>query len=257
VAEEDRGAGSRRLDEPDERLTGAGRGDQAGDDDAPYQDEERPRGARWILGAILVLLLVLGGVFAFNLLGNNRQPVADDPGSSAPASSGPDGSDAASPSASSDLPEPVIAGASRLVPDQPGLSAETDSTLPNAIDGNPATAWQPYSFAQPAFGGYASSMALVIELEEDSAISQVDITQNNGTGGSFSVLLNDSPDLAGARQIAEGSFTGPQVSVPVNAEDGAPASARYVIINFTELPRLSNASGNLPYGLRIAEVQVQ
>ena len=29
-----------------------------------------------------------------------------------------------------------------------------------------------------------------------------------------------------------------------------------MIINFTELPQLSNASANLPYGLRIAEVEV-
>jgi hypothetical protein len=67
----------------------------------------------------------------------------------------------------------------------------------------------------------------------------------------------DPPDLDGARQIAEGSFTGPQVSVPVSGENGGPAEAQYVIINFTELPQLSNASANLPYGLRIAEVQVQ
>jgi hypothetical protein len=98
---------------------------------------------------------------------------------------------------------------------------------------------------------------LVVELEEPSAISQVDIAQNNGSGGSFTVLLNDAPELDGARQIAEGSFTGPQVSVPVSEENGAPAEAQYVIINFTELPQLSNASGSLPYGLRIAEVQVQ
>ena len=111
--------------------------------------------------------------------------------------------------------------------------------------------------AQPAFGGYANSMALVVELEEPSAISQVDIAQNNGSGGSFSVLLNDAPQLDGARQIAEGSFTGPQVSVPVSGENGAPAEAQYVIINFTELPQRSNASADLPYGLRIAEVEVR
>jgi hypothetical protein len=219
-----------------------------------YQDEDKPQGARWILGGILALVLILGAVFAFNLLGNNREPQAGD-GDSTAAS--PAGSPAGSQAAGSDLPEPVVTGAARLVPDNPQLSAETDNTLPNVIDGNPATAWQTYKFAQPLFGGYASSMALVIELEEPSAVNQVDIAQNNGSGGSFTVLLNDAPQLDGARQIAEGSFTGPQVSVPVSGEDGAPAEAQYVIINFTELPQLSNASANLPYGLRIAEVQVQ
>jgi hypothetical protein len=228
--------------------------DAFADGDEDYQDEDKPRGARWILGGILALVLILGAVFAFNLLGDNREPQAGD-GDSTPTA--PAGSPTDAQTAGSDLPEPVITGATRLVPDNPQLSADTDNTLPNAIDGNPATSWQTYSFAQPLFGGYASSMALVIELEESSAINQVDITQNNGSGGSFSVLLNDAPQLDGARQIAEGSFTGPQVSVPVSGEDGAPAEAQYVIINFTELPQLSNASANLPYGLRIAEVQVQ
>ncbi|NUL47761.1 hypothetical protein F7P69_21535 [Cellulosimicrobium funkei] len=231
------------------------------DEDAEFGDhyeedeEDKPTGARWLVGGILVLLLILGAVFAFNILGNNRSPEAGGESSSAAGTASEGASEDATPD--SQLPDPVIAGASRVVPDDPSLSAETDNTLPNAVDGNPATAWQTYSFAQPAFGGYASNMALVVELEEPSGISQVDITQNNGSGGSFSVMLNDSPDLDGATQIAEGSFTGPEVSVPVPAGEGGPAEAQYVIINFTELPQLSNASGNLPYGLRIAEVSVE
>lgn len=227
------------------------------EDEENYEedDEDKPTGARWLVGGILVLLLILGAVFAFNILGNNRSPEAGGESSSAPGTPSEGTSEDAAQD--SQLPDPVIVGATRVVPDDPGLSAETDNTLPNAVDGNPATAWQPYSFAQPAFGGYASNMALVLELEEPSGISQVDIAQNNGSGGSFSVLLNDSPDLEGATQIAEGSFTGPEVSVPVPAQEGGPAEAQYVIINFTELPQLSNASGNLPYGLRIAEVTVE
>ncbi|MGM7666963.1 hypothetical protein [Microbacterium sp. A93] len=227
-----------------------------GDDYDEEDEEDKPTGSRWLVGGILVLLLILGAVFAFNILGNNRSPEAG--GESSGGESGAQSGSASQDSApDSELPDPVIVGATRLVPDDPALSAETDNTLPNAVDGNPATAWQTYSFAQPSFGGYASNLALVIELEEPSAVSQVDITQNNGSGGSFSVLLSDSPSLDGARQIAEGSFTGPEVSVPVPADEGGPAEAQYVILNFTELPQLSNASGNLPYGLRIAEVAVE
>ncbi len=231
------------------------------DEDAEFDDfleddeEDKPSGARWLIGGILVLLLILGAVFAFNILGNNRTPEAGGESSDPGNTSGSPSESASEPV--SDLPEPEVVSATRLVPDRPDLSVETDNTLPNAVDGNPATAWQPYSFAQAAFGGYASNMALVIELEEPSAITQVDITQNNGSGGSFAVLLNDSPSLDGARQIAEGSFTGPEISIPVPAGDGGPAEAQYVIINFTELPQLSNASANLPYGLRIAEVTVE
>ncbi|NUL44794.1 hypothetical protein F7P69_06245 [Cellulosimicrobium funkei] len=223
-------------------------------DDYEERDDDKPRGARWLVGGILALLLILGAVFAFNILDNNRSPEAGGGESSAPGSSPAESSQ--EQSQDSQLPEPAIVSAARVVPDDEGLSAETDTTLPNAIDGNPATAWQTYTFAQPAFGGYASSMALVIELEEPSAVSQVDITQNNGSGGSFSVLLSDTPEIDDARPIAEGSLTGPEVSVPIPAEDGSPAEAQYVIINFTELPELSNATSNRPYGLRIAEVDV-
>lgn len=235
--------------------------DHGDDDDYPefddyeeHAEDDKPRGARWLVGGILVLLLILGAVFAFNVLDNNRNPEAGGGESTTPGSSPAESSQ--EQTQESQLPDPAIVSATRVVPDDAGLSAETDSTLPNAIDGNPATAWQTYTFAQPAFGGYASSMALVIELEELSAVSQVDITQNNGSGGSFSVLLSDTPEIDDARQIAEGSLTGPEVSVPVPAEDGGPAEAQYVIINFTELPELSNATSNRPYGLRIAEVEV-
>ena len=49
------------------------------------------------------------------------------------------------------------------------------------------------------FGGYAGNMALVVELEKPSSISSVELTQLSGTGGNFSVLLNDKPTLDGAK----------------------------------------------------------
>ena len=100
-----------------------------------------------------------------------------------------------------------------------------------------------------------SEMCIRDRLEEPSAVNEVNITQNNGSGGSFTVLVGESEDVTQATQIAEGSFTGPQISVPVT-QDGGPSEGQYVFINFTELPQLSNASANLPYGLRIAEVEV-
>ena len=237
---------------------GGGRGAAPVQEDEDYQYEEyeeqdRPGAARWLTAGILALLLILAAVFAFNLLGQNTPPTAGE-GEEGETTETSEPSESPEPP-TSDLPEPVIAGVSRSVPDMPTLSAETDSTLPNAVDGNPATSWQPYSFAQPAFGGYASSMALVVELEEPSAVNEVNITQNNGSGGSFTVLVGESEDVTQATQIAEGSFTGPEFSVPVT-QDGGPSEGQYVFINFTELPQLSNASANLPYGLRIAEVEV-
>jgi hypothetical protein len=112
-------------------------------------------------------------------------------------------------------------------------------------------------YANDAFGGLAPNLALVVELEEESAINKIDISQLNGTGGSFSVLLSDSPSLDGATPVAESGFTGPTTSIQVPKVDGEAATAKYVIVNFTQLPRLTGGlQAQYPWGLRIAEIAV-
>ena len=143
------------------------------------------------------------------------------------------------------------------MPANPALDAENDGALPQILDGNPATYWSSYVYANETFGGYAPNLALVVELEDESAINKIDITQLNGTGGSFSVLLSDTPSLDGAVPVAESGFTGPTTSIQVPRVDGEPATARYVIVNFTQLPRLSGGiQAAYPWGLRIAEINV-
>jgi hypothetical protein len=138
----------------------------------------------------------------------------------------------------------------------PELDQENDGALPKAVDGNPATYWASYQYATDAFGGYASNLALVVELEESSNVESIRMTQLSGRGGQFSVMLNDEPSLDGAKQVARGSFTAQNTTIPVPEEDGAAPKAKYVIINFTQLPRLSNPGSAPPFGVRMAEIQV-
>ena len=56
--------------------------------------------------------------------------------------------------------------------------------------------------------------------------------------------------------MARGSFTAQNTTIPVPEEDGAAPKPKYVIINFTQLPKLSNPMGGPPYGVRMAEIQV-
>jgi hypothetical protein len=226
-----------------------------------YDDDDEAGGGRRtmgrvLVGAVLTVVLVAAVVVAANTLGKlggeTAAPVAEPtPTVSAPAEA--PSSDAPAPAA----PAAAPIGVSRLVPENPGLDAENDGALPQILDGNPATYWSSYVYANDAFGGLAPNLALVVELEEESAINKIDISQLNGTGGSFSVLLSDSPSLDGATPVAESGFTGPTTSIQVPKVDGEAATAKYVIVNFTQLPRLTGGlQAQYPWGLRIAEIAV-
>lgn len=238
------------------------------DDDGPYEDyddEDRgnnPRFTRLLVGVILALVIIGAVVLAVTQL----RPIFDPPvaneatttESTEEATESADASPSASatPTPSPELVAPVATSVTRLVPDNPELNSQTDADLGAIIDDNPASFWGSLVYANETFGGLAQNMALVVELEEPSSISEVQIEQLNSSGGSFTVLLNDEPTLEGATQLAQSGFTGPSATFNVPAVDGAPPTAQYVIVNFTQLPRLSNVQAQYPWGMRIAEINV-
>lgn len=225
------------------------------DDDQPARGGDRKSG-RLLVGGILSVILLVAVVLVFSNLGRVGDMFAsDDPSATVAQSPATTEEPADVPGAA--LPAPVTAGITRLVPGNQELDSVNDAALPQIIDGNAASYWSSYVYASDTFGGLAPSLALVVELEEESAITKVDITQLNGSGGNFSVMLNDSPSLDGATTVAQSGFTGPTTSITVpKGPDGEPASASYVIINFTQLPRLSGVQAEYPWGLRIAEIGV-
>ena len=242
--------------------TALGAGYESGDPEDYDQDEDEPEESgnrkfgRLLVGGVLSLVLIAAVVLAFTQLGNVGDMLASDEVSSSPTAEAPAPEEGAPEQTTAALPAPVIAGVTRLVPGNPELDAVNDTALPQIVDGNPASYWSSYVYASDTFGGLAPSLALVVELEDESAINKVDITQLNGSGGNFSVMLNDQPSLEGASTVAQSGFTGPTTSITVPKVDGEPASASYVIINFTQLPRLSGVQAEYPWGLRIAEIDV-
>lgn len=239
------------------------------DDDGPYEDydddEDRannPRFTRLLVGIVLALVIVGAVVLAVTQL----RPVFDPPVANdstategtAESTEGQTSSPSASGSAtpSPELVPPVATSVTRLVPDNPELNSQTDGDLGAIIDDNPASFWGSLVYANETFGGLAQNLALVVELEEPSSISEVQIEQLNSSGGSFTVMLNDEPTLEGATQVAQSGFTGPSVTFNVPQANGAPPTAQYVIVNFTQLPRLSNVQAQYPWGMRIAEINV-
>ncbi|HXF02849.1 MAG TPA: ABC transporter substrate-binding protein, partial [Arthrobacter sp.] len=190
-----------------------------------YDDEERnsPRSSKLLVGGLLAVLLVIAIVVAVSQLNLFRGgPVANgsENGNETGAASSPAATGAEKESApAAEVVKPVIADLTRQVPDMQELDAENDGKLSEAVDGNPATYWASFQYVSDKFGGYAGNMALVVELEKPSSISSVELTQLSGTGGNFSVLLNDKPSLDGANQVAQGSFTAQKTTIPVPEED--------------------------------------
>ncbi|WP_149956609.1 hypothetical protein [Zafaria cholistanensis] len=225
-----------------------------------YEDEEPEEGGRkatrLVVGGVLGALLIVAVVFAFNALApKDPAPVAGS-GTVASKSGGTPASPTAEAPAGTGV-SPEIGGISRVVPGNQQLNAETDGTLAKAIDGNSASYYATYSYTQPQFGGFASNMVLVVELEELSDVSSVELSGLNGTGGAFEIRVGETDDLGASREVSSGSFTGPTVTVPVTGEEGGPAQAQYVFINVTELPKLAaGANSSRPYGLQVAEIKV-
>ncbi len=249
-------------------TAGAGSGSGDNNDDLDDDDDDRgnnPKYTRVLVGVVLAIILVTVVALAANqLTGNFGTDPAAGPGTSTtqaeeePTEEGPatpteESEETAEPTVEPVAPVPTAV--TRLVPDNAELNAESDADLPQIIDGNPGSFWGSLVFANETFGGLAQNMALVVELEEESTINQIQIEQLNGSGGSFTVLLNDEPTLEGADQIAQSSFTGPTINIPVPpGADGEPATAQYIIVNLTQLPRLTNVQAVFPWGVRIAEI---
>ncbi|GAA1176174.1 hypothetical protein [Nesterenkonia xinjiangensis] len=235
-------------------------------DPAPAQ--ERSGAGRWIGVAVLAAVVLVAAVFAFVALrgGDDSPPVAEDEETTEPeetteAEGDDTGEDAEAPEDPEDADEtpdevtPEISSVSRLVPDSPGLNEDTDGQLPNTFDGDTTTTWSSFLFGSAEFGGLASEFALVVELEESSSVSAVTLTQEGEVeGGSFQVLVNDSPELEGAEEVGSGTWNWNETTVELDEQ----AEGQYLIINTTALPeRLEPDNPDLPYGLQLAQITLE
>ncbi|GGC79060.1 hypothetical protein GCM10011512_02120 [Tersicoccus solisilvae] len=232
------------------------RNDDELDDELEEDDRENdPRFSRALVGILVVALIIAGVFFVYtqlgNLAGGGGTPAAQS-SSAAPSSAAPSPTGAAAASsapAAPAVPPRIVQVTREMKNNQYPDIASLDQLLPRLFDGNQATDWFSSTYSGANFAGLADNLALVMTLQQPTKVSRVDITQQGGQGGSFQIMVNSAPTIDGARQVAQGSFTSPDVSVPLPG--GTPA-AKYVIVNFTELPRINN--GQYPYGLRISEI---
>lgn len=230
-------------------------------DDEDDDERNAPRiSGRWLTGAIVGVLIIIALVFAVQHIGGllNGTNQAGSKTSAAPSEQATSTSSEAPSSQAPAEPAPVapvIKGLTDVTTYADGVTNYGENYFPrlkDAIDGNKATYWPTVEFSSADFAGMTEGINLAVELEADSNISSVTITQLNGTGGQFNILTNDKPSMDGATKIGNGSFSAPDLTIP--AAPGA--KGKYVIINFTQLPNLAPFT-TYPYGLKIAEISIK
>ena len=235
-------------------ATGTGAGGAPGTDGSTAEDS-RKGPLRWLLLLLLAIVLIAAIVLGFRGLGAlTSQFTSEGAPEQTAAPADPSGSPAAT-AAPSAAAAPDVASASRLTSD-PNFMADTDATMNQATDGDPATYWLSYGFSSAQFGNLADSVGLAVQLKEPATAQELTIQQADGSGGQFTVYVSDQPSLEGAQEVGKGSFTGPEVTVALS--DAARSTPhQYVLVQWTELPQLSNPIGGYPFGLRIGEVDVR
>lgn len=227
--------------------------DDDDDDDAPRRE---PRSLRWLVGALLAAVLVIGLIFAVTNLGGlfkGGTPQAAKTTASTPAStSGKSGS----PSATQSAPPAAVPPAIESVTRQGNFdfAATYDGDLVKTYDGNAASYWSDMEFATDGWGGFApDGVPLVVKLKAPAQISSVTLSQLGASGGNISIFTNDRPTLDGAKQVGSNSFTSSDLTMPLQE----PAKAQYVIVSIKSLPKLAAPKTRYGYGIRLAEIKIQ
>ncbi|RUQ13035.1 hypothetical protein D8M38_00935, partial [Kocuria sp. HSID17582] len=245
-------AGATGSTETDPEHEGAGAGD--GDEPVDTAEDRRKGPLRWLLLLLLVLALVAVIVLCFRSLGSLTSQFSQEGPAQQNAAPGEPGGPAVSSSPSSNA-TPEIAGVTRVTAD-PNFMSDTDATLNQATDGNPATYWLSYGFSNAQFGSLVQYVGLAAQLEEPAPVQEITVQQANGSGGQFTVYVSDSPSLDGAEKVGSGSFTGPEIRVPLS--DAARTKPHeYVLVVWDQLPQLTSPIGGYQYGLRIGELAVR
>ncbi len=227
--------------------------DQADDDGESPRRE--PRSMRWLVGALLAAVLVIGLIFAVTNLGGlfkSSPPQAAKTTSAAPGTPSQSATSTPSESAPPAAVPPAIESVTRI--GNFDFAATYDGDLVKTFDGNAASYWSDMEFANDAWGGFApDGVPLVVKLKAPAQISSVALSQLGASGGNIVVYTNDRPSLDGAKQVGSNSFTSPELTMPLQE----PVKAQYVIISIKSLPKLAAPKTRYGYGLRLAEIKIQ
>ncbi|NYI71017.1 putative peptidoglycan lipid II flippase [Naumannella cuiyingiana] len=187
----------------------------------------RGRWARIVVPALLALLFVLIIALA-RIFGGGTAPQSADGGPSA------------TPSAAPSTPQAVEIVAARDFDPQGDDGTENPDQVPNAIDGDPETAWRTLNYYNnPRLGGAKRGVGLVLDLGEPRSVAEVALRlSDGGTDVELRVPKAENPEEPPMR--SDGDWR------TVASQDDAPAAAtlrvepavtsRYLLVYLTKLP---------------------
>ncbi len=198
---------------------GSGRGERtqvaAQPSPAPAPAPRAPGRRRWPWVVLILVLLAVGGAAAYAL------------------STLSDGSSGSPNAAAADHALPIVSVKDF---DPEGDGVEGTSTVDNASDENPSTAWSTEQYQAPAtqFGGNKDGVGLVLQLDGDHDVSAVNVTADDTDwSAQIYVAEQSGSDLAawGKPRVAKQGLDR-DAPFPVNPS----ARGRFVLLWLTRLP---------------------
>ncbi|QDO87131.1 murein biosynthesis integral membrane protein MurJ [Ornithinimicrobium ciconiae] len=217
------------------------------------RERDGGRGQSWVV-LLIVGVLVLAAVFAAYSVFSNLGDDTDDGEAQRPLpTTAPSESPTDEPTQTSDddettaAPEPgaeiSLVGASDF--DSNGSEEKPDLTA-RAIDGDPETWWNTFTYLVPNWGGLKDGVGLVIDTGETQPITEVTVTFPDGDYGA-TVYVGDSPDTTGT---AIGTSDSASEEWVVTADE--PVEGRYIVIYFDRA--WAGPNGEI---VRVAEVSAR
>lgn len=204
---------------------GASAGGGAGSDTGGTQSTPTSAAARrrrTITLLVLALLVIVAIIIGIATLGGSSDETAGgDPEPTQQPTSAPEETEEPEPEAAPPSIEEVTAI------DPEGDDEENSDEAELVMPGEPG-GWRSERYNSPDFGGLKSGLGLMVELEEESEISQLDILAPDGTSV-LEVRVGDSDDVEDAETVEEVDLEG-----DLTVELDEPAVGQYVFLWFTE-----------------------
>lgn len=200
--------------------SGAGSRTESSSGSTSSTGSARARRRRTITLLVLAILVVAAIIIGFVALGGS----SDETASPEPAQqSTPAAEQTEEPEPAA--PAPVIEEITAIDPegDDEENSDEAELVMPGESGG-----WRSERYSTPDFGGLKSGLGLMVELEEESEISQLDLLAPDGQS-LLEVRVGDSDDVEEAETVEEVDLDG-----DVTVELDEPATGQYVFLWFTE-----------------------